>query len=394
MDPYAIDWLNLAVRWMHFIFGAAWIGTSFYFNWLNNSLRAPDPPKEGVVGELWAVHGGAYYYVTKRDPRMPSVPAPLHWFKYEAYFTWISGFCLMGIVFHTSADTMLVANSAWGLSPGAGIGLSVGSLVGGWLIYDGMCRSPLRRSPVAFALLGFVLVTAMAWAFCQAFTPRAAYLHVGAVLGTCMAWNVFFVIIPGQRAMVDATAEGREVDVSKGKAGAFRSLHNNYLTLPVLFIMISNHFSMTWGHEGNWAILAALSLIGMGVRHYFNLKGKGQNAVWILPVAALAMVALAFVVRPAAVDVASESIPYSQVAGIVQERCTPCHSANPTHALAQAAAQTGLEFDSGAQVAPHAAAIDVQLANETMPFGGNITKMTPEERKLLRQWIAQGARLE
>jgi uncharacterized membrane protein len=392
MDGYTTDWLDLTFRWMHFIFGAAWIGTSFYFNWVNNSLRKPEPPREGVLGELWAVHGGAYYTVTKHDASMAAVPSPLHWFKYEAYFTWLSGFCLMVIVYHSSADTLLLGGAPVALSASAGIGLSVGSLVVGWIIYDLLCRSPLTKAPVGFALVGFALVVAMAWGFCQVFSPRAAYLHVGAVLGTCMAWNVFFVIIPGQREMVAATAEGRVVDVRFGQAGAMRSLHNNYLTLPVLFIMVSNHFPITWGHSANWAILAALALIGMGVRHYFNLKGKGENAIWILPVATLAMVALAFVVKPAAVEVAAVGIPYAQIAPIVKQRCQPCHSTNPTHAVA-AAAPEDLHFDNGEQVAADAERIEVQLATGTMPFA-NMTQMTDEERTLFRQWIAQGAKVK
>jgi uncharacterized membrane protein len=393
VDGYINDWLNLAFRWMHFIFGAAWIGTSFYFNWVNNSLRKPDPPREGVLGELWAIHGGAYYTVTKRDSRMETVPSPLHWFKYEAYFTWISGFCLMGIVYHSSADTLLLGGAPVVLSTGAGIGVSVGSLVVGWLVYDLLCKSPLAKKPIAFSLLGFGLVVAMAWGFCQVFNPRAAYLHVGAVLGTCMAWNVFFVIIPGQRAMVRATEEDREVDIRFGQAGALRSLHNNYLTLPVLFIMISNHFPMTWGHSGNWIILAALTAIGMGTRHYFNLKGKGENAVWILPAATLAMIALAFVVRPSAAPVPESAISYSQdIAPIVTESCLPCHSAQATHPVA-AAVPEDLHFDTGAQVAFEAQRIEVQLESGLMPFG-KLLPMSDESRQLFRQWIAQGAKLD
>lgn len=392
MTPYLIDWLNLAFRWMHFIFGAAWIGTSFYFNWVNNSLRKPDPPRDGVLGELWAVHGGAYYTVTKHSPEMAAAPSPLHWFKYEAYFTWISGFCLLGIVYHSGGGALLLGGAPIALSHGAGIGVSVGSMVLGWLVYDGLCKSPISSRPLGFALIGFALSVAMAYGFCQVFSPRAAYLHVGAVLGTCMAANVFFVIIPGQRAMVTATKEDRAVDVRFGQAGALRSLHNNYLTLPVLFIMVSNHFPMTWGHTWNWGILAALALIGMGVRHYFNLKGKGQQVVWILPVATLAMIALAFIVKPTPPPEADAEIPYAEIAPIVKERCQPCHSVAATHPVA-AAAPEGLHFDSEAQVVADAVRIETQLATGTMPFG-NVTQMTDDERTLFRQWLAQGPTAE
>jgi len=392
LDPYFNDWLNLAFRWMHFIFGAAWIGTSFYFNWVNNSLRKPEPPREGVLGELWAIHGGAFYTVTKRAPQMDAVPSPLHWFKYEAYFTWLSGVCLLGVVYHSGGGALLLGGAPIAVSPGVGVGLSVGSLVAGWLVYDGLCKSPLANRPVAFALLGFGLVVGMAYGFCQVFSPRAAYLHVGAVLGTCMAANVFFVIIPGQRAMVDATTEGRDVDVRYGLAGALRSLHNNYLTLPVLFIMVSNHFPMTWGHSWNWAILAALAAIGMGVRHYFNLKGKGQQAVWILPVATLAMIALAFVIRPAEAPQADNEIPYAKIAPIVKQRCAPCHSVTATHPVA-AAAPKGLHLDTEAEVRAESIPIETQLATGTMPFG-NLTQMTESERTLFRQWLAQDSDTE
>ena len=282
MDPYWAEWLHLIVRWTHFTVGVAWIGASFYFNWLNNSVRPPEEDEEGVIGEVWAIHGGAYYRVTKHDRNMPRLPTSLHWFKYEAYFTWITGFILLGLVYHMNAKAYLIKPGS-DMSVGMASMLSTGSLVVAWVVYDLLCKSPLKKRPVAFALIGFALVTAAAYGLHQIFSARAAYIHVGAMIGTCMAANVFFVIIPGQRAMVEATEKGEEPDVSKGEAGSFRSLHNNYLTLPVLFIMISAHFPMTYGHAANWAILAALALLSAGVRHWFNLRGQGHRNVWILP---------------------------------------------------------------------------------------------------------------
>ena len=224
MDPYWAEWLHLIVRWTHFTVGVAWIGASFYFNWLNNSVRPPEEDEEGVIGEVWAIHGGAYYRVTKHDRNMPRLPTSLHWFKYEAYFTWITGFILLGLVYHMNAKAYLIKPGS-DMSVGMASMLSTGSLVVAWVVYDLLCKSPLKKRPVAFALIGFALVTAAAYGLHQIFSARAAYIHVGAMIGTCMAANVFFVIIPGQRAMVEATEKGEEPDVSKGEAGSFRSLH-------------------------------------------------------------------------------------------------------------------------------------------------------------------------
>ncbi len=306
MTTWLVDWLHLLTRWLHLVVGAAWIGASFYFNWLNNHVRPVDDPSGRLAGGLWAVHGGAFYEVRKFKGAPETLPKTLHWFKYEAYFTWITGVTLLLLVYWMDAAAMMVpADSA--LSPGATAGIGMASLVVGWLVYDGMCRSPLARMPVALASLGFVGMTAAAYGLSMVFTPRATYIHVGAMMGTMMALNVFFVIIPGQRAMVDAMSRGEEPDVSRGAAGSLRSLHNNYFTLPVLFIMVSNHFPFTYGHEAGWAVLAALCVIGAGVRHWFNLRGKGHLNAWILPVAAVAMMALAFVSHGprASVDVAN-----------------------------------------------------------------------------------------
>ena len=298
MESYIGDWLNLLFRWLHLITGAAWIGTSFYFNWLNHNVRPPKDKKKGIQGELFAIHGGHFYQVLKYSGAPEQLPKVLHWFKWEAYFTWITGISLLVVVYYWNASLYLIDNRVMELLPWQAIAISFGSLVCGWLIYDQMCKSSLVKRPQIFAFLGFLLVAAAAYGFSEVFSARAAYLHVGAMLGSIMAANVFFVIIPNQRKMVDTMIAGGEPDTSLGAAGGLRSLHNNYFTLPALFIMVSNHFPLTYGHEFNWIILLVISLIGACIRHYFNRKHQGHYNTWILPAATVAMLSLAFVIRP------------------------------------------------------------------------------------------------
>lgn len=392
MLTWLVDWLHLLTRWFHLVVGAAWIGASFYFNWLNNHVRPVPDPTGRLAGGLWAVHGGAFYEVRKFKGAPEKLPETLHWFKYEAYFTWISGVTLLLLVYWMDAAAMMVpADSTLGPSATAGVGAA--ALVVGWLVYDGMCRSPLARVPVAFSSIGFALMTGAAWGLSQVFTPRAAYIHVGAMLGTMMALNVFFVIIPGQRAMVDAMSRGEEPDVSRGAAGSLRSLHNNYLTLPVLFIMVSNHFPFTYGHEAGWAVLAAISVIGAGVRHWFNLRGKGHLNTWILPAAAVAMFALAFVSHGPRARVAPSDAPdFAEVQAIIEARCVTCHAAQPAFP-AYTEPPLGLILTTPESIASNAEKIHAQaVATHTMPLG-NVTQITESERETLGKWIDAGAPL-
>ena len=387
MFEHALDWLSLLFRWFHVVMGAAWIGTSFYFNWLNNAVREPDEPDEGVGGEVWSIHGGHYYRVLKYINAPPKLPDVLHWFKWEAYLTWVSGACLLGIVYYLGASSFLVdADSPFG--PGATVGIGAGAILGGWLVYDLMCRSPLAQNRVAFAVIGFALMTAAAFGLNEVMAPRAAYIHVGAMLGTMMAWNVFFVIIPGQRKSVDVMEKGQVPDPIHGQRAALRSLHNNYITLPVLFIMVSSHYPSTYGHALNWAILAGIALAGAGVRHWFNLTDRGEKNVWILPVATALVLGLFYATK------APEAAPTGEVAevsdlaalSVVNERCTPCHSASPTHE-AFPVAPNGLMFDTVEQVEAQRDLIRAQAVDsEIMPLG-NLTGMTPEERELLGAWL-------
>ncbi|MCA9540981.1 MAG: urate hydroxylase PuuD, partial [Myxococcales bacterium] len=331
MVPHLLEWLELSVRWLHVIAGVAWIGASFYFVWLNNHLRPPPEARPGVAGELWAVHGGHFYQVSRFAVAPERLPETLHWFKWEAYVTWLSGASLLVLVYYLGGAGFLTDPAVAELSHGAAVGIGVGTLVGGWLIYDLLCRSPLRHHPRVFAAVGFALATAAAFGLTQVFSARAAYIHVGATLGTCMAANVFFVIIPNQRRMVDAMIRGEAPDGELGRAGALRSLHNNYMTLPVLFIMVSGHYPITYGHAWNWAILAGLSLSGAVIRHWFNLRGRGQHNVILWPLAVAGVLALAFVTRPATIDVGGDVPDFAtKIHPIIQQRCTPCHARETT----------------------------------------------------------------
>ena len=395
MSAHLEQWLNLALRWAHVITGVAWIGTSFYFNWLNSRLAPPPPERRepGVAGELWSVHGGGFYRVVKYTVAPGELPRTLHWFKWEAYATWLTGFALLVLVYYLGAASFLVDPRGARLSPGEGVAVGVATLIVSWLVYDALCRSPLGVRPSALGATLFVLATALAWGLDQLLSPRAAYLHVGAAIGTIMAANVLMVIIPAQREMVAALTAGRPPDPARGQQGALRSLHNNYLTLPVLFIMVSSHYPATYGHKLNWAILAGLSVIGVATRHWFNLRNEGQRNVWILPAAALALVALALVTAPRsgpALATVGGGVSFANVRLIVARRCAGCHSSAPT-TPGIPAAPLGVRLDTPDEIRANASRIlAVAVEAQTMPLG-NLTGMTPEERAVVGIWIRAGA---
>nr|WP_301308389.1 urate hydroxylase PuuD [Pseudomonas otitidis] len=417
------EWLNLSIRWVHMITGIAWIGASFYFVWLENNLNRKNP-RDGLSGDLWAIHGGGIYHLEKYKLAPPKMPDNLHWFKWEAYFTWMSGIALLTVVFYLNPTLYLIAPGV-DLSPAAAIGIGIGSLVAGWFIYDLLCDSPLGKQPALLGLILFVLVIGAAWGFTQVFSGRGAYIHVGALIGTIMVGNVFRIIMPAQRALVKAIEENRTPDPALPAKGLLRSRHNNYFTLPVLFIMISNHFPSTYGSQYNWLILAGIAVIAVLVRHYFNTRHESNRFAWTLPAGALGMICLAFVTSPnykAATPAPVVSAPqapasapaqaaeqpagqapqasasngspqFNKVHSVIQERCTVCHSAKPTSPLFTAA-PAGVMLDTPQQIQALAPKIQAQaVASQIMPLG-NITQMTPEERELIGSWIAQGARTE
>lgn len=398
MDAHFAQWLNLALRWIHMVTGIAWIGTSFYFNWLTSRIAAPGRAEPGVVGELWSVHGGGFYRVVKYTVAPEQLPPALHWFKWEAYATWISGVALLVLIYYLQADVYLLDRQVADVGVGPGIAIALGTLAGGWLVYDLLCRSPLAKHTVAFVLVSLGLATMVAWGLAHVLSSRAAYIHVGAMLGTIMAANVFRVIIPSQREMVSAIQQGRAPSAKLGRQAALRSLHNNYITLPVLFMMVSHHYPVTYGHEWNWVILTALAVVGAGTRHYFNLRNQGRRNVWILPAAAFAMVALAFGSRPQVPSPSPGTRPgedgarFADVRLMIAQRCAGCHSSWPTE-RAFATPPQGVVLDTPEQIRSQAEQIyAVAVAARTMPLG-NLTGMTDEERALLGRWIRQGARI-
>ena len=389
MDPYANEWLDLLVRWLHVVAAIAWIGSSFYFIALDNHLR---PPKEeadaerGVGGEAWEIHGGGFYQVQKYRLAPKTLPEPLYWFKWEAYTTWLSGFALLIVLYYFNANTFLIDKSVADLRPWQAISISVALLIAAWLVYDGLCR--LIPNDVALAAVLLVLVTLAAWGVSHLFSGRAEYIQIGAMLGTMMAGNVFFVIIPAHWELIRAKQAGREPSAAAGLRAKQRSVHNNYLTLPVVFTMISNHFPITYGHSYSWLILVALLVIGAWVRHFFNVRHTGRTAWWIPVTAALAIAAVAVAIRPHGSS-GGTAVPFTRAQAIVQARCVPCHSAHPTKVDV---APMGLVFDTPKQIHAQASLIEqVAVTTKVMPLG-NETGMTQAERDTLGAWIQQGAK--
>ena len=401
-DAYTVNWLHLLARWAHILTGAAWIGTSFYFIFLNNSIRPPDNDQDdgpAVKGVVWMVHGGAFYRTTKYDGAPQKLPNTLHWFKWEAYLTWISGIAMLALIYWGQARAYMVDPAVADITTGQAVTIGIGTIVGGWVVYDLLVKTLWTR-PKLVSVIGVTLLTALAYGLSHTLSARAAYIHVGAVIGTIMAANVFFNIIPNQRVMVDAMLAGDKPDTSKGAAGALRSLHNNYLTLPVLFIMVSNHFPFTYGSAEGWAVLVAISVIGAMARHWFNLHEQGTKNQWILPAAVLAMISLAFAMKPAdrlpaeeTSTAASAGPAWSEVNAIFQARCVSCHSAHPTQP-GFPVAPLGMMMDNAQQIAAKKDSIHERTVTlKTMPIG-NMTQMTDEERAVVDAWYKAGAKVE
>jgi len=393
LDSYTTEWLNLLTRWLHVIAGIVWIGSSFYFIALDNHLRPPADERAteaGIGGESWEIHGGGFYRIEKYTVAPRRLPDVLHWFKWEAYTTWLSGFALLVFLYYFNAESYLVDRGG-PLGTGWAIAASVALLAVAWIVYDGLCRMLRSELALAAALLG--LTALAAWGATELFAPRAAYVQVGAMLGTIMVANVFFVIIPAHRGLIRAKEEHSEPDPAPALRAKQRSVHNNYLTLPVVFAMLSNHFPAAYGYSRSWLPLVALMAIGAWIRHFFNLRHAGRTAWWIPVTAALAIAAVAVAMRPAdrSGPVASKAVPVSRAQAIVQQRCVPCHSEHPTEV---GSAPLGIELDTAEQLRARAAAIErVAVKSKVMPLG-NATGMTQAERDDLGSWIRQGASIK
>lgn len=392
MEAHIHEWLNLLIRWIHFIVGIAWIGASFYFNWLENNLDRRPPQDSGIAGNLWAVHGGGFYHLKKFSVGPDELPAHLHWFKWEAYVTWLSGISLLIIVYYFNARAYLVDPEVFELSSWLAILIGLASLLLSWIIYDLLCRSSLRDRPRTLTLLIFIWFVFLSWVLASLLSGRAAYIHIGAAIGTIMVANVFFVIIPAQKEMVFALSEKRPPDPSFGKNGLLRSRHNNYLTLPVLFTMISAHFPSTYGHPWNWIVLILLAIVGVGIRHYFNIRHLGSNLHWILPASFAGIIGIMWLTSPqyslsdlSATDHSQGVTSDQQIMTIVNQRCTTCHATKPTQP-GFASAPNGLLLETMEQVEFHLEKVyQTTVVTKIMPLG-NLTGMQQQERQQIASW--------
>jgi uncharacterized membrane protein len=397
MDAHYLEFLSMLVRWLHVIAGVAWIGSSFYFIWLDNSLDAPAPDaaKKGVGGELWAVHGGGFYNPQKYLVAPAALPEKLHWFKWEAYTTWLSGTALLVLVYWLKAGTMMIDANVMALTPLKAVGIGAASMAGSWVVYDLLCRSPLGKRDGLLGVVVFVLIGALAWGLSRLLGGRAMFIHVGTAIGTIMAANVFFIIIPGQKRMVAAMRAGQAPNPNDGKRAKQRSVHNNYFTLPVLFIMISNHYASTYAHAFNWAILVLMMAAGASIRHFFNRKHKGVYA-WQYPaLGAVLLGVVAWWTQPRVVPLPPVDGPvtFNRVRAIVGQHCVQCHSAQPTFpGYPQPPAGVLLHTpDNLVQNAPRL--YQQVVVTRIMPLG-NLTKMTDQERAVLAAWVKDGAKME
>lgn len=387
------DWLSLLLRWSHFITGVAWIGASFYFNWLENQLERHFSPDDPLAGDLWAVHGGGFYYLQKFRLAPAKMPTQLHWFKFEAYATWLTGFCLLIVVYWWNAPLYLILPDS-GLSTPLAIGLSFAVMLVSWLLYDGLCRSPLGNKGQLTLLLILAWFTFLAWWLADYFTGRASYLHVGAAIGTVMVANVFFVIIPAQKDMVASLSAGQTPDGRKGQHALQRSRHNNYFTLPVLFIMISSHYPATYGSPHGWLILLVFSIAASGIRHWFNIRHLPKNDplynLWVLPLSLLVLLGLILSTLPASTQQAETAGSAPQTADIqplIAQHCISCHSVNPSFA-GFTAPPLGVVLETTQQIDELAVRIyQTVVVGQTMPLG-NMQGMTAAQRKLIGQWFA------
>jgi uncharacterized membrane protein len=398
VNSYGLEWLNLLVRWFHITAGISWIGASFYFVWLDNHLlpaKNPDDAANGVFGEVWSVHGGGFYHNQKylTGPKREPLTHHLHWFKWEAYSTWISGVAMLAIVYWASAGTMMIDKSVLPLSSGQAIGISIGSLIAGWLVYDALCRL-LERHPIALGVAVYVFLAGAAWGLYHVFSARAAYIHLGAIVGTIMVANVAMVVIPGQRKMLAQIREGKIPDPRPGLLGKTRSVHNTYFTLPVLFMMISNHYPMTYASAYGWEALAVLSLAAILVRQFFLLTHKQRFVPGLLVGAAILIAAVAIAIAPRREATATDAQPvtFAMVQPIFKQRCAVCHSAHPTQPGFDAPPE-GVLLDTPEHIKANAPRVYEQaVATDNMPIG-NATNMTQEERDKIGAWIKAGAKI-
>ena len=396
MESYLLDWANLLLRWLHVITAIAWIGSSFYFVFLDSSLTPPvdeDLKRQGVSGELWAVHGGGFYHPVKFAVKPPTLPGHLHWFYWEAYSTWLSGFALFTVTYLWNASSYLIDRNLVDWSPGAAIGVALSFLVVFWVLYDTICRlfGHKKDGDVIVGALVLVLVCIASWLACRWFPGRAAFLLVGAMIGTAMSANVLFWIIPGQRKMVAAIKAGEPVDPVHGVRGKQRSVHNTYFTLPALFAMLSNHYSFTYGHPHNWVVLILLMFAGAVIRQFFVMRhgwklGRNPHPLPYALVGTAVIVTVIVGLRPdlsTAAPVATAA-GYPEVRRVLEQRCVQCHG--------EQLQMKNVRLDTPEALKQHALAVYQQsVITKTMPMN-NSTGITDAERALIGQWFQAGAK--
>jgi uncharacterized membrane protein len=387
MAAYLLDWLSLGVRWAHIVVGIAWIGASFYFIWLDDSLEATSDAE--LAGELHAIHGGGFYRVEKYRLAPRELPATLHWFMWEAYWTFFTGFALLILTYYLNAELYLIDASVMNLSKAAAVSIGLGTLLGGVVVYEGLCRSPLGRNDNALAAVLFVLLAAAAWGLTKVFSGRGAFIHFGAMIGTIMVANVAHVIIPGQRELVRAKEQGRAPEPKYALAGKQRSVHNTYFTLPAIFTMISGHYAMTFASRWSWLILVALTLAGALIRVWFVIRHKRRAPAWIL-VVGIIFVLIAMALAAPKSEPGVQPVSFAEVKPIIDKRCVLCHAQKPAF-QGFAEPPKGVVLESPERVRAAAAMIYQQVVMAKAMPPGNLTGLTEEERALLGRWYRSGA---
>ena len=395
MELILAESASAVLRWLHVIAGIAWIGSSFYFIHLDLSLRPRPGLPPGVKGDEWQVHGGGFYHMMKYLVAPAQMPDSLTWFKWEAYTTWLSGFALLVLVYYLGADLFLIDKSVLDLTAVQAAVIAFLSLAVAWLAYEGLCRSPLGNHEVALALVGYVYLVALTYGFTHVFSGLGAFTQIGALIGTIMVANVFVIIIPHQKKTVAAMIAGKEPDPRWGQLGKQRSVHNNYLTLPVIFLMLSNHYPLFFATRFNWLIVAIVLVIGPVIRHFFNSRHEGKGSPWwTWGVAAAGLIAVAWLSGAGPRTMTTGALPqtpkFADVSNIVMSRCSMCHAAEPVWDGIPAAPK-GVLLDTDEQIKVHASLIDIVAVRSNFMPPGNITEMTNDERLVLASWLAADA---
>lgn len=400
MDAVFWEWLNMGVRWLHVIAGIAWIGSSFYFVHLDSSIKPRQGLPDGAGGEAWQVHGGGFYHMVKYLVAPARMPEELTWFKWEAYATWLSGMGLLVILYYFGAELYMIDRGVLDLPVWAAVAISIVTLALGWVGYDQLCKSKLGENDMVLFGALFVALVVLAFLFTFIYSGRGAYMQMGALVGTIMAANVFMLIIPNQTKVVAELVAGRSPDPKLGAAAKQRSMHNNYLTLPVLFVMISNHYPLAFASRYNWLIFGIVLVVGAVIRHFYNVRHKGlPSPWWTWGVAAVGMLAIVFLsaAGPSSSEEASaapaEPVTFAQAEEVVLGRCSMCH-AEVTGWEGVPVAPKGVMLDTPERIALYANEIALQTVHTHAMPPGNVTEITPEERAILAAWVASGGRIE